>query len=295
MIESKQIKIAHTKPINTIVYLLMILMISSCSVENESSIISLNEKIKDIIIPSNKGTSLPYLKNAKAGDYIEDGNSFRLILIDVNKNNVYNEKGIDELYLDGKGVDYSNISYGYFKSSLKENLLINAGGIIYELSEFADNGESLEISKITTNLPEKVDINFPSRIPSMEVSLMTGEKIRLTEKIGEKYIYLEFWYSGCAGCLQRIPNVNELSEKYQDKLLIYGVNSIDDGTYARKIIKDKNFLNPSNHIIGSESSNLMGLYQKVMIHPRGFLYNAKGELMNIHIMPEQLESVLPLN
>ena len=52
---------------------------------------------------------------------------------------------------------------------------------------------------------------------------LDGELCHLSDYKG-KYILLDFWFSGCAPCIAAMPKVKEISEKYQDKLVVVAIN-----------------------------------------------------------------------
>lgn len=49
------------------------------------------------------------------------------------------------------------------------------------------------------------------------------------QQLDEQIIILDFWYSSCYPCIQSIPEVNKIYDRFHDKgVVIFGVNIIDD-------------------------------------------------------------------
>lgn len=47
----------------------------------------------------------------------------------------------------------------------------------------------------------------------------------VTQKMNERYLLIDFWYSTCFPCLKAIPSLNKLSSEYAGKLKVIGINS----------------------------------------------------------------------
>ena len=64
-----------------------------------------------------------------------------------------------------------------------------------------------------------------------------GGRHRLAELQG-KYILLDFWMSGCAPCIQSIPEMEEVAEIYQDSLAVVGI-SLDPEKIWKKALQKR--------------------------------------------------------
>jgi len=57
-------------------------------------------------------------------------------------------------------------------------------------------------------------------------SLISGDTIRLSDYKGKSYVLLDFWSSGCRPCLQSVPFLRKINEKYSKKgFTIIGISS----------------------------------------------------------------------
>ena len=78
-------------------------------------------------------------------------------------------------------------------------------------NEFKESQEAKKLLKIGKKAPE------------WELPLIEGESVALTDNNG-KLILLEFWFPYCKGCVEAVPDINEIRKKYLDEgLLVYGV------------------------------------------------------------------------
>jgi len=60
--------------------------------------------------------------------------------------------------------------------------------------------------------------------PDWKLPLVQGDSLSLSSLNG-KYVLLDFWFIGCGACVQSIPSLNELQDKYgPNKFEVIGVN-----------------------------------------------------------------------
>ncbi|MGB1241305.1 MAG: TlpA family protein disulfide reductase [Chitinophagales bacterium] len=229
---------------------------------------------------------------AKGGDYHTPENSFRVILVDMDNDGYFNEIGTDYLYMDALSRDTVKLSMGYFTSVLKKDLTIRAGNELFSITEIDEKGRSLQLEKLRKKNTQKADIVFPSKLISLEAKLLNEETIDITDLSKNKYTFIEFWYSGCPGCITSIPKLTALAEKYQEDLVVLGVNSRDDLAYSQKLVEKHNFFDFGKQILGIESPAIMDCFSNVLMHPRGFLFDKKGRLVDGDVHPMKLEGVL---
>ena len=76
--------------------------------------------------------------------------------------------------------------------------------------------------------------------PDWKLPLVQGDSLSLSSLKG-KYVLLDFWFIGCGACVQSIPSLNELQDKYgPNKFEVIGVNfSSKDHEAIQKYCTDK--------------------------------------------------------
>lgn len=55
------------------------------------------------------------------------------------------------------------------------------------------------------------------QLPSFELTLLNGEKI-LSSSLQGKPTVINFWFTACAPCIKEMPSLNELKEKFGNKV-----------------------------------------------------------------------------
>ena len=71
-----------------------------------------------------------------------------------------------------------------------------------------------------TTQKAKVDLS----IMELPITLASGKTVTLQQIKGSKPLYLKFWASYCRDCLQQMPHLQSLNQKYGDKIQIVAVN-----------------------------------------------------------------------
>ena len=89
-------------------------------------------------------------------------------------------------------------------------------------------------------LPDEEDFLLKpgSKAPDFELTSLDGGRIRLSDYRG-KCVWLCFWRVGCPGCIENMPHLQRVYQKYKDQgLVILGIDAADDRAitvdYVRK-------------------------------------------------------------
>ncbi|MFZ6799083.1 TlpA family protein disulfide reductase [Undibacterium sp. Di24W] len=126
-------------------------------------------------------------------------------------------------------------------------------------------------------LPVSVYAQVPTSL-AFELSTSTGNKESLKQHLG-KLVYVDFWASWCAPCLQSFPFMNSLQQKYQAAgLQIIAINldkKIDDA----QIFLSKN---PAQFLVLFDPAGQTPQQYGVKGMPSSYLIDRKGKLISIH-------------
>jgi peroxiredoxin len=77
--------------------------------------------------------------------------------------------------------------------------------------------ESSEISR------NKLTQTIGQIAPDWELPVLKGDSVKLSDLKGN-LVLLEFWFQGCGACLQAIPDINDIQQKYGSKgLKVFGI------------------------------------------------------------------------
>lgn len=126
----------------------------------------------------------------------------------------------------------------------------------------------------------------PEAIANANFELIDGESFNLKEAKG-KVVLINLWAIWCGPCIQEMPHLNEMQEKYKDKgFVVLGLNTGNDyGAKEKKGNIDK-FVERQklNYSIGwSERSLTEEFFRLGRMNgiPQSFLINRDGKLTGI--------------
>ena len=95
------------------------------------------------------------------------------------------------------------------------------------------------------------------RAPGFSLTTLQGKPVKLADYLGRKPVHLVFWATWCPNCLQEVPEINALREKFADRLVILAINvGINDSVEAaRKYQKEHDMRYPVMFDTGSKVSS----------------------------------------
>jgi peroxiredoxin len=133
-------------------------------------------------------------------------------------------------------------------------------------------------------LGTKTKILQGDRIPPFETKDLDGNNVNLADYIGRKVILLDFWSIYCAPCVEEMPGLIELYNKYKQKgLMVFGI-SLDSKFNERRLNKfvegfEQTIPYPIIHDSRSEIRQLYG----VSTLPTTIIIDGSGQVRLVHI------------
>ena len=133
--------------------------------------------------------------------------------------------------------------------------------------------------EIYANLYPPQEVKVGDDCPDADFYDLEGNLHHLAEHKG-KYILLDFWNSGCAGCIQAFPKMKKLYEKYNDKLAIVSMSIDTDRRW--RMASEKHNLTWSNW---NEGKGEGGLYTNFRTNgiPFYVLVNPEGKVIKMEL------------
>lgn len=110
-------------------------------------------------------------------------------------------------------------------------------------------------------------------LPKLNLKDLQGKSHKLADYKG-KAILVSFWASWCGPCIDEMPSLVKLKEKYKDKLEILAVNVREDKNTIEKFTKPMNINFPLLQDLDSSTVEAW----KVYVYPSNFLVDSKGKL-----------------
>src|SRR5690606_18473694 len=102
------------------------------------------------------------------------------------------------------------------------------------------NSEEIEVGAVTERPPEEV-ASLKEYAPSFSLNSIEGDIISLADLKG-KYLYVDIWATWCRPCIQQLPAMKEIEEKYRGQNIEFVSISVDrDADKAKwsKMVKEK--------------------------------------------------------
>ncbi len=132
--------------------------------------------------------------------------------------------------------------------------------------------------------PEKTKINYPpapSAIMQNEIKSLDGTSFKLQDKKG-KVVLVNLWATWCGPCINEMPHLNEMQEKFKDKgFEIIGLDTDDESKEDIDAFAAKQKL---NYQLGWADGALMTEFvrlSKLQGIPQSILINREGQLTGV--------------
>ena len=150
---------------------------------------------------------------------------------------------------------------------------------VFELyNRLSDEQKESEIGKIiTAQLFPPVVVKTGDEMFDADLYDLEGNLHHLSELKG-RYILLDFWSSGCSPCINALPEMGEIAEKYKDKLAVVSLSS--DTEKRWKAASEEHKMTWYNW---SDKKQTSGLYLKYGVRgiPHYVLISPEGKIVDI--------------
>jgi thiol-disulfide isomerase/thioredoxin len=139
---------------------------------------------------------------------------------------------------------------------------------------------------VRENSFEKIGMNVPQRT----FITLHGDSLQIGGE-QSKPTLINLWFVGCTGCVQEMPALNKLQEKYGDRVNFIAM-TFDDEKKVTGFLKRKEFT--YEHIVNAEDFiKLIGTQpypENIFINKKGYIENIEGGLPDNEI--EHFESII---
>lgn len=214
---------------------------------------------------------------------------FNLYVFDINENLSFND------FEDAIFIDF------FSEKELKHPVFSNR---IQKNNHFSINNKAFTVSNITKDHKGyKFKLDFVDKvIDSVEMNnrvidvlpdksflnYTTKETVSFKKYLNpEKYTYIEFWATWCSPCVQKLPKIKKINEKYKTKLNVVSIHSekaINYDDIDATILKYK--MNWNNGISNEDINNSFN-YDYA---PAGYLFDSNGNLIMANVTPTKIDA-----
>jgi peroxiredoxin len=133
-------------------------------------------------------------------------------------------------------------------------------------------------SNFIKNLPKRqqqfYDESINCKAPDFKVATINGDTIELN-KLKGKIVVINFWFMECAGCMEKIPDINRLVDEYKSKDIVF-ISMSSNSMFS--INSDTISKHKLNSIIVPDCKKIADKYG-VVSWPTTFIINTKGKLV----------------
>lgn len=230
-------------------------------------------------------TEYPYLKGLKLIPMSEM--SGKPLTLDGETIPVYSVEGKrlygEEMFKTIGSGEYTIEPYGNNKKEIK----------IIQL-KLASEGEK-KMYQTITNRQAQPEGTIDIEAPAFSCKTITGKEIDLNDLKG-KVVVINFWFIACKPCVQEIPELNKLVEKYKNENVVFLGIAQDDAKQLKQFLKK----HPFDYSIVPEGCTIAKDYQTnafpthIVIDQNGVItYNKAGlDPESINELSKQIESLL---
>lgn len=214
------------------------------------------------------------------------GDSLKVALHDYNCNGYFNDAGEDRIF-----VAPPNIAFDAQKTSgsftLKEDTtLFSFEGQVYEITQVDPLGKSLQFK--ASDIDFEAPIAPGQEMPDFQFQLIDGTDTSFAGFIGDgKYLIIDVWGAWCKGCHSTAPSLQQLHEKYRDKLTIIGLNTGEPKETINDFVKKYDHHWPQGKLTDEIRKGLL-----IDAYPTYILVDPKGRILSLRTYPHNIKKIL---
>ncbi|MFP9229646.1 TlpA family protein disulfide reductase [Pectobacterium cacticida] len=120
-------------------------------------------------------------------------------------------------------------------------------------------------------------VSVGAQAPALAAYDLTGQQVDLSRWQG-KSVYLNFWSSGCGGCMVEMGALEKLSQQYGDKVVVVAVNTDPDGVDISAMLAHHRVTYP---VVRDQLGITKERYQ-VSGTPTSFIIDTQGKVIDQH-------------
>lgn len=229
-------------------------------------------------------------RNIRVGDFVFEQDSLRIGIVDWDVNGVFNDLGADRIVIG----EFEGIIKGTDEASgavvLETSTYFHGTTYAFEVLEVSPGGKTIRIQPTLSGNVEN-RITEGQSIPDYSFELLSGEETSIHEYLdGQKFLFLNFWATWCAGCHQEIDDLKKIQSDYFDQITLVSLNYNEDIERIESFFDryDVDWLNGYSTPEINEELFIYGL-------PRNILVDSTGAIVEMNIHPKSLLAQISTN
>lgn len=268
--------------------LLILLILGSCT--NKERKLTFNDFSGVSLVPPidemeyNADGSIKMLENleSKISHVESQGGKFSIIVVDRNSNDNYDDIGVDLIRIEKFGIEETEENFFGKMKALNQFEINNQPFVVKNISK---SGHEAVLEWAAKDTSVATTHRMIDRLPNVGFKRVGADTTRFHSLLGgDEYIYVKFWASWCSTCIDEIPTLKVLHDKYEDRLTIVSLNWKDGEDVIEEYIDrlDMQWIQGRTDELVNELFLTRGL-------PRGLLFDSEGNLLEINIGSVALE------
>lgn len=113
--------------------------------------------------------------------------------------------------------------------------------------------------------------------PAFNLTSIDGKKFELSSLRG-KVVVLNFWFTGCAPCVEEMPKLNGLVDEFDDEDAVFIAPTLDAAPVLQTFLKEHPF---KYHVIPNAGGLILGPYSDGtdnVVFPMHFVIDREGRI-----------------
>lgn len=158
-------------------------------------------------------------------------------------------------------------------------VLAVAGFLYTRLAPSAENGQLADEPAQSQDSSASASQSQTSLAPSFPMEDPQGNTVQLSDFLGQKPVFLNFWASTCPPCKQEMPDIQALYEQYGDQIQFVLVNvgaaMNDTREKAESYLEEEGFTFPVYYDVDYQAISTYGINS----FPFSFFIDSQGNVV----------------
>ena len=125
--------------------------------------------------------------------------------------------------------------------------------------------------------PTTSQVESKPAAPAFNLTSIDGKNFESSSLRG-KVVVLNFWFTGCAPCVEEMPKLNSLVDEFKDKDVVFIAPTIDGRSILQTFLKEHPF---KYHVIPSAGAMILGSYHdgaEDVVFPMHIIIDREGKI-----------------
>lgn len=123
--------------------------------------------------------------------------------------------------------------------------------------------------------------NINNQAQDFSFQSATDDRTKKLSDYKGKYVLLNFWATWCSPCLEEMPDLSEISNKYRDRDLVVLAVSDEDGETVRSFLERHDYKFETGFLNIEATGDLPEIFKNTVGRPTSFLIDKDGTIKSV--------------